>query len=130
MVINLLLALINIGSNVVFNALTGLTVAGIYSSFIVAASVMLWKRMTTPASEIRWGPFKLGRFGVPITLIAIAYSIVGWFFSFWPPTATVTVKTMNWSVTVYVGVLAASMIYWLIHARHVYTGPIVEVGSL
>ncbi|KAM0799120.1 amino acid/polyamine transporter I [Usnea florida] len=129
-VINLLLALINIGSNVVFNALTGLTVAGIYSSFMVAASVMLWKRLTTPASEIRWGPFKLGRLGVPITLISIAYSIVGWFFSFWPPTATVTVKTMNWSVTVYVGVLAASMIYWLIHARHVYTGPIIEVNSL
>ena len=129
-VINLLLTLINIGSNVVFNALTGLTVAGIYSSFTVAASVMLWKRLTTPASEIRWGPFKLGRLGVPITLISIAYSLVGWFFSFWPPTATVTVKTMNWSVTVYVGVLAASMIYWLIHARHVYTGPIIEVDSL
>ena len=91
---------------------------------------MLWKRLTTPASDFRWGPFKLGRLGVPITLISIAYSIVGWFFSFWPPTATVTVKTMNWSVTVYVGVLAASIIFWLIHARHVYTGPITEVDSL
>lgn len=127
-VINLLLALINIGSNVVFNAFTGLTVAAFYSSFILAALVMLWKRLTTPASDFRWGTFKLGRFGVPITLISIAYSIVGWFFSFWPPTATVTVKTMNWSVTVYVGVLAASTIHWFIHARHVYTGPITEVG--
>lgn len=126
-VINLLLALINIGSNVVFNAFTGLTVAAFYSSFIIAASVMLRKRLTTPDSDFRWGPFKLGRFGVPITIISIAYSMVGWFFSFWPPTAAVTVKTINWSVVVYVGVLGVSMIYWLLHARHVYTGPIIEI---
>lgn len=126
-VINLLLALVNIGSNVVFNAFTGLTVAAFYSSFIIAASVMLRKRLTTPDADFRWGPFKLGRFGVPVTIISIAYSMVGWFFSFWPPTAVVTVKTINWSVVVYVGVLGVSMIYWLLHARHVYTGPIIEV---
>ena len=126
-VINLLLALINIGSNVVFNAFTGLTVAGFYSSFTIAAVVMLWKRLRTPASEFRWGPFKLGCFGVPITIISIAYSIVGWFWSFWPPDATVTVETMNWSVTVYVGVIVLSLMYWLLYARHVYTGPIIEL---
>lgn len=126
-VINLLLALLNIGSNVVFNAFTGLTVAAFYSSFTIAAAVMLWKRLNTSASDIRWGPFKLGCLGTPITMIAIAYSIVGWFFSFWPPSAHVTVKTMNWSVTVYVGVLVLSMIYWLLYASRVYTGPIIEV---
>ncbi|MCJ1451253.1 hypothetical protein MMC28_001589 [Mycoblastus sanguinarius] len=125
-VVNLLLALINIGSTTVFNAFTRLTVASFYSAFTIAATVMLWKRLTTPDANFRWGPFKLGRFGVPVTVISIAYSIVGWFFSFWPPTAKVTVGSMNWSVVVYMVVLVLSVAYWLVRARHVYTGPIVS----
>ena len=126
-VISLLLALINIGSTTVFNALTGLTVAGFYTSFIIAAAVMLHKRLTTPDSELRWGPFKLGRAGIPLLVISICYSIIGVFFSFWPSSHDPTPKTMNWSVVVFLGVVALSIVHWFMYARHVYTGPIIEI---
>ncbi|KAI5777088.1 amino acid/polyamine transporter I [Geopyxis carbonaria] len=128
-VLNLLLALINIGSTVAFNALTGLTIASFYASFTIAAVVMLHKRLTTPESQFRWGPFRLGRWwGPPVYVAAIVYSVIGWFFSFWPPTAVeLTAQTMNWSSVVFGGTLILAMGYWAVWARRVYTGPIVEV---
>ena len=126
MAVNLLLALINIGSSTAFNAFTSLVVASFHSSFLVSASVLLLKRLTTPAADMRWGPFRLGRVGVPINIIAIAYGLVAVFFSFWPPGATVTAMTMNWSIAVYGGVLLFSVFFWFLHGRKVYTGPVIE----
>ena len=128
--LNLLLALINIGSTAAFNAFTGLTVAGFYTVFILSASVMLHKRLTTPASQILWGPFRLHRAGVPLTIIALAFSVVGWFFSFWPPTAAVTVTTFNWSLVVYLCTIVLAMVWWAVYARRIYTGPKIELGRI
>jgi choline transport protein len=128
--ISVLLALIPLGSTTAFYALTGLTVGGFYSAFMMSACVMLWRRLATPPGDIAWGPFRLGRLGVPITLLALLYSFIGWFFSFWPPTATVTVRTFNWSLVVYFGVMALSMTYYGVKARHTYTGPKIEIGEI
>ena len=73
--------LINIGSYVAFNAFTGLVIAGFYSSFLVAASLILLKRLTKQDVPVRWGPFTLGRAGIPVNAFSIAYSIIGIFFS-------------------------------------------------
>ena len=126
-VVNLLLSLIHIGSTVAFNAFLSLAIAGFYSSFLISATVMLRYRLRTPASMIPWGPFRMGRLGTPITLFSIAYSAQGMFFSFWPPKSQVTLESMNWSVVVFVGVIALSLVFWLFHGRKVYKGPIVEI---
>ena len=125
--ISLGLALINLGSAVTFNALTGLTVAGFYSAFMVAGSVMLHRRLTTPAEDIAWGPFRLGKAGVPLTIIALIYSFVGFFFSFWPPVADFTVATFNWSLVVYFGILFLAIGWWAIRARKTYKGPKMDL---
>lgn len=125
--ISLLLALINIGPSVVFNALTSLVIAAFYSSFLVAASVILLKRVTRQGAPIHWGPFRLGRAGLPVTIISIVYSIIGIFFSFWPPGIDPTAISMNWSVAVYGGALLFSLFFWAVYGRKVYTGPIIEI---
>jgi len=125
--ISLILALINIGSTTAFNAFISLVIAAFYSTFLLAACALLHKRLTTPHSQVRWGPFALGRLGVPINIVAILYTILGIFFSFWPPSPEVTAQTMNWSVAVYGGVLILSVVFWFAHGKKVYTGPIVEV---
>jgi choline transport protein len=126
-VISLLLALINIGSIAAFSALTSLTIAAFYSTFVISAVVMLHKRLTVSNDKIGWGPFKLGRAGTPITIFAIIYSVIGIFFSFWPATIQVTAQSMNWSVAVFGGVLIFSMVFWVAHGRKIYKGPILEV---
>lgn len=123
-----LLALINIGSTVAFNAIISLVIASFYSSFILAAAVMLHKRLTAKPGEIVWGPFKLGAAGVPVTILAIMFSTIGIIFSFFPPTVQVTPESMNWSVVVFFGVMVISVVFWMVHGRSVYEGPIREVA--
>ena len=89
---------------------------------------MLHKRITQPSSEITWGPFRLGRFGIPVTVFSILYTCLGIFWSFWPVEREVTSSTMNWNVVVYVGAIALSLIFWLFWGRKVYKGPIIEVS--
>jgi choline transport protein len=125
--ISLALALVNLGSPLAFSALTGLTVAGFYSSFLVAAGVMLHKRLTTPPAAMFWGSFRLGRAGVPVTLLAMLYTALGWLFSFWPQTLPVTRANFNWSLVVYFGFLLVALVFWMFRARKTYTGPKVEM---
>ena len=129
--VNLLLALIVLGSQAAFNAFTGLTVAGFYSSFAISASVMLHKRLTNHTQDILRGPFRLSAaLGCPITIAAIGYSVIGIFFSFWPPTATVTAATWNWSFVVYWGTIMVVLLWWWLRARDYYTGPKIELDPL
>ncbi|PQE17187.1 choline transport protein [Rutstroemia sp. NJR-2017a WRK4] len=125
--ISILLALINIGSTAAFNALTSLVIAGFYSSFSISASVLLYRRLT---SKMVYGPFHLGRTGVPIIIASLIYSSIGIVFSFWPGAANPTAASMNWSVVVYFGTLILSLIYWAVHGRFVYTGPVLEIDSV
>ncbi|MCJ1474037.1 hypothetical protein MMC13_002695 [Lambiella insularis] len=127
--VNLLLALISIGSTTAFEAFFSVVLAAYQSSFLIAASVMLHKRLTTPASDMPWGPFRLGRAGVPITITAIVYGIIAMFFSFWPSDVVVTAASMNYSVVIFGAALLFSLGFWFFHGRQVYVGPIWEFDS-
>lgn len=90
---------------------------------------MLHKRLTTPDSELPWGPFRLGRAGIPITIVAIAYSILGAFFSMWPTTVKPNAESMNYCVLVFGAVMVFSLVFWLIYGRKHYKGPILEIQN-
>ena len=124
---SLVLGLLNFGSQTAFQALLSLTVASFYSSFLLAAVIMLYRRLRLPSSAIKWGPFKLGRAGVPVTVAAIVYTVVGLLFSFWPLVSHVGLTTFNWSSVVFSGILALAMLWWVIRARFVYKGPKTEI---
>jgi hypothetical protein len=88
---------------------------------------MLYRRLTTSDADIAWGPFRLGKAGVPLTIFALVYSFIGWFFSFWPPVGELTTQTFNWSLAVYFGVMFLAMGWWALFARRTYTGPKMEL---
>ena len=127
-IINLLLALINIGSSVGFTAFHSLIIAGYYSSLILAAGVILHKRLATPESEIPFGPFHMSRrTGMVVYILVIAYCFVGGFLSMWPSFVNPTPDEMNWCVLVYGGALLSSIIFWFAYGRKRYTGPVIEI---
>ena len=76
-----------------------------------------------------WGPFRLGIFRVPVSILSLAYSTVGILFCFWPPVAVVTVAVFNWSLVVFVGVVSISIFWWILVARKTYKGPRMEISS-
>ena len=112
-----------------FDAFISLVIAGYYSSFILSASVMLHKRLITPDSDLPWGPFRLGRAGVPVTVVAIAYSFIGAFFSMWPTTVNPSAESMNYCVVVFGSVILFSLFFWLLYGRKHYSIPILEIRS-
>lgn len=145
-VIGCLLALVVIGSSTVFNDVVSLSVSSLFSSYLLSASLLLWRRCTggirpisevavtdtvlnVPGAPLVWGPFRIpGVWGIIVNVVAIAYLVIGVFFSLWPPTLEVTASTMNYSVVGTGGVVILSILYYVLYAKGKYHGPIMEVG--
>ncbi|KAH7235585.1 amino acid/polyamine transporter I [Fusarium tricinctum] len=142
-VISILLSLINIGSPVAFQNVTSLSISCLYSSYLIAAGLLLYRRTTkgfalpgstdlpalanTTGAELVWGPFHIkGALGIANNIFAMCYLIVVGFFSFFPPMVDPSVDMMNYSVVVTGGLVIFSVIYYFVWARKEYNGPIVE----
>ncbi|OGE58292.1 hypothetical protein PENARI_c001G12384 [Penicillium arizonense] len=143
-VVACLLALINIGSPVAFNDLCSMSISGLYLSYMVVGSLLLWRRCTggissnrssdsavvnTAGAKLVWGPFHLpGIWGILVNVWALIYMTIAVFFTFWPTSWVVTVQTMNFSVVGTVGTIILSLVYYFVRARKVYNGPVMESG--
>ncbi|KAH8672337.1 amino acid/polyamine transporter I [Ilyonectria robusta] len=142
-----LIGLINIGSAVVYNAIISVAVSGLYSSYLMAASLLLYRRCgngyklpdpsalpalaDTTAGDgqtLAWGPWHVpGVFGTINNVIAIMFMLVVWFFSFWPPATPATPATMNYASLMTGGVALLSIVYYLLWAKKEYKGPHMEI---
>ncbi|OGM50766.1 choline transport protein [Aspergillus bombycis] len=143
MTVACLLGLVNIGSDVALNGIISMAVSGIYLSYLIVASLLLYRRCTgqislyhdgedmlvnVPGAKLMWGPFHVrGIFGTLINGYAVIYMTIVVFFSFWPTQMSVDKTTMNFSVVGTIGTVILALIYYVFRARHVYTGPIVEL---
>lgn len=144
-VIGCLLALVVIGSSAVFNDVVSLSVSSLFTSYLLSASLLLWRRTTggirslssvspsdtvfnVPGAQLVWGPFHIpGIWGILVNVVGIIYLAIGVFFSVWPSTKEVTASTMNYSVVGTGGVIILSVLYYLLHAKGKYQGPLIEV---
>lgn len=123
--ISCLLSLINIGSVTVFNAIISLTIAGFFGSYLIPFTLLLYTRIKHP-ERLPFGPWRLGKYGPFINAFAIGWSVLVVFFSFWPTMVPVTPQNMNWSVVLYGAVVIFAGVFWALHGRKVYKGPVVE----
>ena len=81
----------------------------------------LRKQSLPPA---RWS---LGKFGLPINLVAVVYSSFAIIFICFPVATPVEPANMNWAIVMFSAALGIALIYYLTHARMVYVGPVVYV---
>ncbi|KAJ5098931.1 amino acid/polyamine transporter I [Penicillium argentinense] len=142
--ISWLLALINIGSSVALNDILSMAVSGLYSSYLIVTILLLVRRVkgdvarynddedeiiNLPGKKLVWGPFHVpGIWGIAVNSFAVIYIIIVIFFSFWPTAMNPSVTDMNYSVVGWGGVLFLATLYYVVRARHIYTGPVVEVS--
>ena len=143
--ISALLALIGIGSSLAFNDIISISVVGLYASYLVATTLLLWRRVTgaiRPASEffnestivnapdstLTWGPFKMPRIiGALVNCVAIAYMTIIFLFAFWLPALPVEPATMNYACLVFGATVLLGIAWYMVYARKVYKGPVVEI---
>ncbi|EME87717.1 uncharacterized protein MYCFIDRAFT_75560 [Pseudocercospora fijiensis CIRAD86] len=122
LVFTCLVALIIIGSVTAFNIILSVSATGLFTSYIIVISTVLAKRFRGekfPASQ-----FNLGKFGYVANIIGICFLAVAWLFLFFPPLPHPDPATMNWAVLVYGVVIIFALVYYLIHGRHEYDGPV------
>jgi amino acid transporter len=142
--ISCLLALINLGSSVAFNDVVSLTINGLYTSYFIGNSLLLWHRLAghmrphTGVSDgvskgenyehLSWGPWKLPEpLGTVVNAVGCAFMLVILFFSYWPVAIDPTPKSMNFSSLMVGATGIFACLYYLVWARRVYTGPRVEI---
>jgi hypothetical protein len=146
-----ILGLINLGNYYAFNGIVSMVLEGFYISYLLAIGLLLWRRLRSDLDEegtstttsynvaspsdtfehnLCWGPWRVrGALGIANNIFACCYLLLLIFFSFWPATVDVTdLTSMNWSVLVVGFVMLFSVGYYIVWARKIYTGPIVEVN--
>ncbi|KAH7175229.1 amino acid/polyamine transporter I [Dactylonectria macrodidyma] len=146
-IVSCLIGLINIGSTVVFYAIISLSVSSLYSSYLIAACLLLYRRcgkgykMPDPTAlpaladtnagegqSLVWGPWHIpGILGIINNGFGCLFIIFVWFFSFWPPATPVTPSTVNYAPLMTGGVVVISIIYYLLWAKKEYKGPRMEI---
>ncbi|KAI2643651.1 putative GABA permease [Xylaria nigripes] len=142
-IVSAVLSLVNIGDPTAFNGVISISVAGLFGSYLTAAGLLLYRRVTggileptfeydigktnTIGSKLTWGPWRLrGILGIANNTFTCSYLIFILFFSFWPTNREVTPQNMNWAVLVTVVVVFFNIVYYLVWARKTYEGPIIE----
>lgn len=139
-----LLCLINVGSSTVLNDVISLVLQGFYTSYFLAISLLLYRRLRAeieePENEINvadpevktrrftWGPWRIkGWLGTLNNMAACVYLVFIWIWSYWPSSLHVDGEDMNYSCLVLGVVVIISIVYYFVKARKTYRGPIVEV---
>lgn len=124
-VIVCILSLINIGSAVAFHAILSLGTVSLLSSYIISISCVRLKRWRgEPLPPARWS---LGKWSSTVETLAVLFLIIAWIFSFFPLTRKVDATTMNWAPLIFGVVVIFALIYYFVHAKNVYRGPVTRV---
>ncbi|ETN46173.1 uncharacterized protein HMPREF1541_00357 [Cyphellophora europaea CBS 101466] len=125
-----LLSLLNIGSTAAtaFSAFTSLSSLGLYSSYIIAISVLLNARVTgllgeTAEARVQYGEWRLPRkLAVPINVYALIWTLYITIYLPFPTTYDVSGTNMNYSLPIYVFVLLCATLGWFLWGRAKWPG--------
>lgn len=126
--INVVLCLINLGSNFAFNIIIGLSSTGSLATYFCSIGCLISARLRKdPLPPARWS---LGRWGMTINIIAVLWSVQVFIFCFFPVTYPVTsdsLDDMNWVVIIFFAVVLLSGGFYVLHGRKHYKGPVTYV---
>ncbi|THV55325.1 hypothetical protein BGAL_0010g00440 [Botrytis galanthina] len=139
--VSVLLSLIILGSGVAFNNIVNLSIAGLYSSYLICCGLLLWRRLQSPGikaynprilrvgpDNLHWGPWRIpGILGVLNNAFACVYLFVLWFWAFWPPQTPVAPATMNFSIPTFGATVLFAVFWYLVDGRKSYQGPLIEI---
>ncbi len=138
----MLLSLVALGSDIALHALLSLTIAALFSSYLLVCGLLLWRRNTSffqsdqPYSDqifvgpdhLTWGPWRVPEpFGTINNAFACIYGILILFWSFWPQVTPTNVQSTNWSVLVFGVVVVFSVFWYIARAKRYFKGPIKEI---
>ncbi|UZP43174.1 hypothetical protein NXS19_010990 [Fusarium pseudograminearum] len=121
----ILLSLINIGSTTAFNAILSLAVVSLQLSYLVPIVLLVWRRLCRPET-LTWGPWRLGKSGMFVNIIAVIYLAFTCIFLLFPPFRPVSAANMNYASVVLGSALLFGCFYWPFKAKRRYIVPLTH----
>ncbi|KAK3162989.1 hypothetical protein QOZ80_1BG0096240 [Eleusine coracana subsp. coracana] len=119
------MALTSLGSQVAFQAMLSICTIGFY----IAYGLPIFFRVTTARKSFVPGPFHLGKFGVVVGWVAVAWvALVTVLFSL-PVAYPVAQDNFNYTPVAVGGVLFLCVGAWVLNARFWFKGPISNVDA-
>lgn len=99
------------------------------STYTISIGCVLYARTigSKPLPPARWS---LGRWGIPINAIGLAYSIFCLFWTPWPSVNDPDATTFNWAIVVFTAASILSMIWYFVGGRKKYQGPVALVREV
>lgn len=125
MAINIILALISLGSTLAFNIIISINLVGTLLTYMVSIGCILsarWRGQQLPPA--RWS---LGRLGAPVNAFAFLYAGTMLVFSLFPIQVPVTPDNMNWAIVIVSFVLLVSLTFFVFQGRKRYVGPVAYI---
>lgn len=117
-----LICLLNIGSQgvVAFSAVTSMSSFVFFFSYSVAIACLLYARL---AGNVTMGEWNMGRWGVPVNVYALIYSLYIMVFLPFPSVLPVTASGMNYMGPVFGFVLFVIIAWWFLYGKSRWQGP-------
>jgi amino acid permease (GABA permease) len=104
-----------------YAAVTSIAVIGLYIAYVLPTFLRLRQ-----GASFQRGPWHLGRWSYPIGWIAVTWVVIITILFMLPQASPITWLTFNYAVVAVVVVVGFAGIYWLVSARHWFTGPRVQ----
>lgn len=115
----MLLTLLNLAGYIAFSVIIALSTFGLYQSYFLAIACMLYARTTGRIEAAGWS---LGRFGVPINIFALVYSLYMGIWLVTPSYLPIDGNTMNYALPINAFVMVVAIIMWYAWAKKNWKG--------
>jgi amino acid transporter len=116
-----LLGLPDLWNSTAYAAVTSIAVIGLYIAYVLPTFLRLRQ-----GSNFQRGPWHLGRWSRPIGITAVAWVCCITVLFMLPTASPITHANFNYTVVAVAVVLGFAGIWWLVSARHWFTGPKVQ----
>jgi amino acid permease (GABA permease) len=104
-----------------YAAVTSIATIGLYIAYVAPTFLRLRK-----GQSFQRGPWHLGRWSYVVGWIAVAWVVIITILFMLPQVGPITFTTFNYAVIAVLVVIGFAGIYWLVSARHWFTGPKVQ----
>ena len=108
------------------DAVISLNVVALMITYVFSIGAILYRRIRHPEllPSCRWS---LGKWGVPVNIGGVLYSLHAFFWCFWPEGTPVAADSFNWASVMFVAVALVSGVDYAIRGRKQYKGPVVLI---
>ncbi|EON69366.1 hypothetical protein W97_08626 [Coniosporium apollinis CBS 100218] len=120
-VICVLISLITAGSTAAFFAIISLNALALYISYLIPILLVLLRKLQ--GQHTPYGPFKFGRFGIPINIYAVCWCVFVCTWLLFPVMVPVTVDTLNCSGPIMGAIIVFVLAAWFISGHKRFRVP-------